>query len=89
VEQVFERAVGQVNFPVPVQQQQSFQHGIEQDFLLRLRVERSLLLPAPGIFNLRRALLLLRVEFRPPPEMEAGGADNRDEGQGWPHGWKK
>ena len=63
-EQIFERAVGEVNFLRAVQQQQAFDHGIEQHLLLRLGVNAGLLLAALGSFNLRRALALQRGEFR-------------------------
>ena len=58
-EQIFEGAVGEINFPVAVEQQQAFEHGIEQHLLLRLGVNRRLLLPALGFLHLRRALALL------------------------------
>ena len=76
-EQVFEGAVGEVNFPVAIQQQQAFEHGIEQNLLLRLGVDRCLLLAALVDFNLRRALSCC-AEFRPPPEMKSGERGERE-----------
>jgi hypothetical protein len=75
-EQVFEGAVGEVNLPVPVEQQQAFEHGVEQNLLLRLGVNRCLLLPPLKILHVRLQLLLLSAEFLPPPEMDSNGGSD-------------
>ena len=85
-EQIFEGAVGEVNPAVAIEQQQAFEHGVEQDLLLRLGVNRRLLLPPLQILHLRLHLPLLAAEFLPPPEMDPTAAASADDGQDRPHG---
>ncbi len=79
-EQVLERAVGEINLPVAVEQQQPFQHRVEQHLLLRLGVTRRLLLlPAENI-HLRLNLPLLAQIFLPPCEMQGDQCCQRKQG---------
>ena len=78
-EQIFEGAVGEVNPAVAIEQQQAFQHAVEQDLLLRLGVNRGLLLPPLEILHLGLQLPLLVLEFLPPPEMNSDGGGERRE----------
>jgi hypothetical protein len=75
-EQIFEGAVGEINLPVPIEQQQAFEHGIEQNLLLRLGVNRRLLLTPLEILHVRVQLHLLAAEFLPPPEMNSNGGSD-------------
>jgi len=79
-EQVLERAVGEINLAAAVQQQQSFEHGIEQHLLLRFCVNGRLLLPALNIFEVRARLNLLLAKSRAPPEMNSDGGNNGENG---------
>jgi hypothetical protein len=71
---------------VAVEQQQTFEHRVEQNLLLRLRVNGRLLLAAAGVFHLGVNLLLLAAEFLPPREMDGDGGGDRNDGQERPHG---
>ena len=84
-EEIFEGAVGEINFPAAVEQQQTLQHGVEQHLLLRLGVNGRLLLTALEVFHIRLHLLLLPAEFLPPGEMNADGGGDREDGQERPH----
>ena len=87
-EQIFEGAVGEINPAVAVEQQQAFQHAVEQDLLLRLGVNRRLLLPPLKILHVGLQLPLLVAEFLPPPEMNADGGGDGENGQERPHAKK-
>jgi hypothetical protein len=69
-EKIFEGAVGEINFAVAVKEQQTFEHGIEENLLLRLRVNGRLLLTTLKIFEIRAGLPLLAQKILPPPEMQ-------------------
>jgi hypothetical protein len=56
---------------VAVEQQQAFEHRIEQHLLLRLGVNRRLLLPPLKILDVRQRIPLLTAELLPPPEMNS------------------
>jgi hypothetical protein len=86
VEQVFERAVGEINFAVAVEQQQTFEHGIEKHLLLRLRVNGRLLLPSAGVLHFRVNLLPLAAEFLPPRKMNGHRRCERKDEEKKPHG---
>jgi hypothetical protein len=85
-EKIFERAVGKVNFPVTVEQQQAFKHGIEENLLLRLRFDGRLPLPFLKILDVRLQLPLLVTKFLPPPKMDGNRRNKRENEKGWPHG---
>ena len=74
-EKIFERAVGEVNPAIAVEQQQPLQHAIEQDLLLRLGVSRRLLVPPLKLLHFSLHLPLLAEKFMPPPEMQAAQRD--------------
>ena len=84
-EKIFEGAVGEINPAFAVEQQQSFQHGIEQHLLLRLRFNGGLLLAAAGVLHLGVNPLLLAKKFIPPPEVEADRTAEGEDGQEGPH----
>jgi hypothetical protein len=77
-EQILEGAVGEIDFPVTVKQQQPFEHGIEENLLLRLGVNRRLLMPPLESFHVGVKGHLLSQKFLSPPEMDG---DCRDEGE--------
>ena len=81
-EQIFEGAVGEINPAVAVEQQQPFQHAVEQDLLLRLGVNGRLLLPPLKILHVGLHLPLLAAEFLPPPEMNRRRRRRRREWSG-------
>ena len=83
-EKIFEGAVGEVNPAVAVEQQQPLQHAVEQDLLLRLGVNRRLLVPPLKLLHFGLHLPLLAEIFMPPPEMNSHGGGDRDD-QGRPH----
>jgi hypothetical protein len=88
-EKIFERAVGEVNPAIAVEQQQPLQHAVEQDLLLRLGVNRRLLVPPLKLLHLGLHLPLLAEKFMPPPEMDGNCREDGRNGQDWPHGWGK
>jgi len=83
--QIFEGAIGEVNPAVAVEQQQPFQHAVEQDLLLRLGVNRGLLFPPQRVFPVSLNLPLLAPEFSSPPEMNAKDGYNSQNRQERPH----
>jgi hypothetical protein len=72
-EKIFERAIGEVNPAVAVQQQQPLQHAVEQNLLLRLRVNRRLLVPLLQFLHFGLHLPPLAEKFMPPPEVDSNG----------------
>jgi hypothetical protein len=88
-EKIFERAIGEVNPAVAVEQKQPLQHAVEQDLLLGLGVSRRLLLPSLKLLHLGLHLPPLVEKFMPPPEMNSHGGGKGKNGQEWPHGWGK
>src|SRR5271155_2869474 len=85
-EKIFERVVGKVNFPVAVEQQQAFEHGIEENLLLRLRFDGRLPLPFLKILDVRLQLPLLMTKLLPPPKMNGNRRNECENEKGWPHG---
>ncbi len=85
IEQVLERAVGEVDPAFAVEQQQAFEHGIEQNLLLRLRINGCLLLASAAFLHLGVNLLPLTKKSLPPREMDCDGGGNRNDRQEWPH----
>src|ERR1035437_10944912 len=84
-EKIFERAIGEVNPAVAVEQKQTLQHAVEQDLLLGLGVSRCLLLPSLKLLHLGLRLPPLVEKFMPPPEMNSHGGGKGKNGQEWPH----
>jgi len=72
-EKIFERAVGEINPAVAVEQKQTLQHAVEQDLLLGLGVNRRLLVPPLKLRHLCLHLPPLAEKFMPPPEMNSHG----------------
>jgi hypothetical protein len=80
-EKIFERAIGEVNPAVAVEQQQPLQHAVEQDLLLGLGVNRRLLVPPLQLLHFGLHLPLPAEKFMPPPEMDCrGGGDEGKDG---------
>jgi len=86
-EKIFERAVGKVNFPVAVEQQQAFEHGIEENLLLRLCFDGRLVLSFLKILDISLQLPLLMEKFLPPPKMDGNRRKECENEKGWPHGF--
>jgi hypothetical protein len=84
-EQVFERAIGEINFSTAIQEQQPFEHGIEEYLLLRPGVDGGLLLPALKILHITLGFAFQAREFPVPIRVYDGGGDNRKAGQQGPH----
>jgi hypothetical protein len=85
-EKIFERAIGEVNPAVAVEQKQAFQHAVEQDLLLGLGVSRRLLLPPLKLLHLGLHLPPLAEKFMPPPEVNCHHGGNGKNSQESPHG---
>jgi len=85
-EKIFERAVGEVNPAVAVEQEQALQHAVEQDLLLGLGVSRRLLVPPLKLLHLGLHLPPLVKKFMPPPEVNCHHGGNGKNSQESPHG---
>jgi hypothetical protein len=84
-EKILEGAVGEVNPAVAVQQQQPLQHAVEQDLLLRLGVNRRLLVPPLKLLHFGLHLPLLEEKLLPPAEVDSDGRGKGKNGQERPH----
>jgi hypothetical protein len=84
-EKIFERAIGEVNPAVAVEQQQTLQHAVEQDLLLGLGVNCRLLVPPLKLLHFGLHLPLPAEKFMPPSEMNSDGGGKGKNGQEWPH----
>ena len=84
-EKIFECAIGEINPAVAVEQQQALQHAVEQDLLLRLGVNRRLLVPPLQLFHLGPHLPPLVEKFLPPPEVNRHGHSQSEDGKDRPH----
>jgi len=79
-EKFLERAVGEVNPAIAVEQKQTLQHAVEQNLLLRLGVNCRLLVTLLELLRFGLHLPLVVKEFMPPPEMNSDGCGKGDDG---------
>jgi hypothetical protein len=73
------------NFLGPVEQQQAFNHGIEEHLLLRLGINAGLLLPALRGLDLRDPAAFQGGKTIAPPEMQTQQCAKGDYEQKEPH----